>query len=122
MNRFLRIVPAFACATLLAAAPALAQAGSDDADAAKGQDNDAPATGSPALPGVVLERNVFLPVDSSGRPASNEFIVVERREMTKDKDADAAAPAVPTRFILVPQESLEGSNEDGQDTVPPAQR
>ena len=126
MNRFLRRAPAcaFASAVLLAAVPALARSGPDDAaappaPAAKTPEPDA-ATPPPAavpLPGVVLERNVFVPVDASGKPASNEFIVVERRVLTKD-DARAGgeSPDVPTRFILVPEDA--GSDAEGPDAAP----
>jgi hypothetical protein len=83
-------------------------------------DDSAGARGSSrsSLPGVVLERNIFVPVDHSGHPTSNQYIVVERRMLApRDGDADsqspagsAGAPDAPTNFILVPQESDDDSD------------
>jgi hypothetical protein len=73
-----------------------------------------------SLPGTVVERNVFVPVDSSGH-TGGEYIVVERRVVKKD-GADAGGE-VPTKFILVPQESDDedatpNEKEDGNEEAP----
>jgi len=102
-----------ALASLLAGVPlaAWAQAGSDSAGTAP-----VPASGD-SLPGTVVERNVFVPVDGSGH-TGGEYIVVERRVVKKD--GAAASGEVPTHFILVPQDgddddadSNEGGGDDG---------
>ena len=128
MKRFIPGMPACALASviLLAAAPALAQQGAGDADDAPDANAAQPSSPSgSALPGVVLERNVFVPVDSSGKPTSNQFIVVERRALTKEggdagtsSDDAAAATDVPTRFILVPQQAGDGSNDEDSNAAP----
>lgn len=128
MNRLPLWMPACALASsiLVAASPALAQQGSDDAGAAPDANATHPsAPAASALPGVVLERNVFVPVDASGKPASDQFIVVERRSLAKgDRDGgsssgDAAASAdVPTRFILVPQQAGDDSGGDSSSGAP----
>lgn len=127
MNRFMPPMRACALASviLLGAAPALAQQESADAEAAPDADKAQPsAPAGSQLPGVVLERNVFVPVDAAGKPASNQFIVVERRTLAKgDSDADtssdsAATSDVPTRFILVPQEAGDDSADEGSGAAP----
>ena len=120
MHRFtFRMAACALASSLLLAAPlALAQQGSEDAHSAPGVNDAHPsAPVASALPGVVLERNVFVPVDAAGKPASAEFIVVERRTLAKgDGDGasgDAAASSdVPTRFILVPQQAGDDSGGD----------
>ena len=125
MNRFLRRAPAcaFASAILFVAVPALAQSGSEGAAApdASGAAPSAPgakaaAPGGATLPGVVLERNVFVPVDASGKPASNQFIVVERRVLTKEGDegkTGGETTDVPTHFILVPEDAGSDAEAPG---------
>lgn len=122
MHRFTFRRPACALASclVLAAPLALAQQGADDASAAPDANAAHPsAPAASALPGVVLERNVFVPVDAAGKPTSEQFIVVERRTLAKDGDGgnssgDAAASSdVPTRFILVPQQAGDDSSGGG---------
>lgn len=60
------------------------------------------------LPGTVVERNVFVPVDSTGH-TGGEYIVIERRVMKQDDAAKEAASEVPTHFILVPK---DGDDDD----------
>ena len=93
-------------------APAAPGDGSSDAGASTGHGTSA------TLPGVILERNVFVPVDGTGHPASNEYIVVERRKLVpNDEEAQSSTPSqgasadVPTRFILVPQEEDDDSDD-----------
>jgi hypothetical protein len=105
--RFVRMV---ALAPFLAGAPLAgwAQGSADGADALQ------PLAAAATLPGTVVERNVFVPVDSSGH-TGGEYIVVERRVVTKGA-ADAAAE-VPTHFILVPQDGddEEAASDDPND-------
>ena len=72
-----------------------------------------------ALPGTVVERNVFVPVDSTGH-TGGEYIVIERRVMKKDDAGKKAPGEVPTHFILVPQDGDDDedadSNEGGADS------
>jgi hypothetical protein len=113
---------------LLAAAPCGAQVPSgpeampDGGNAAQPNDDSGKSAteAGDAIPGVVLERNVFVPVDENGHSASNQFIVVEKRVMlpkgaTGSEGAAARALAsreVPTRLILVPQDG--GDDDSGQ--------
>ena len=84
-----------------------------------------PAQESPAtLPGTVVERNVLVPVDNAGHPASNEFIVIERRVLTKEGASGSPPAQAPTRFILVPQDeegdATQGdSNQDDEEEATP---
>ena len=68
----------------------------------------APISGA-ALPGTVVERNVFVPVDSTGH-TGGEYIVIERRVMKKGDAAKEPPGEVPTHFILVPQDDDEDSD------------
>jgi len=113
MTATLRFARLAALASLLAGVPlaAWSQLGSEGAEAAT-----APPSGD-SLPGTVVERNVFVPVDGSGH-TGGEYIVVERRVVKKD--GAAASGEVPTHFILVPQDgddddadSNEGGGDDG---------
>ena len=128
MHRFTFRMPAFALASalVLAAPLALAQQGSDDANTAPGANDAHPsAPAASALPGTVLERNVFVPVDATGKPTSDQFVVVERRTLAKggngsgdSSDGGSASSGVPTRFILVPEQSGDDSSEDGSSGSP----
>ena len=77
----------------------------------------APAPGAPlpggALPGTVVERNVFVPVDSTGH-TGGEYIVIERRVMKKGDAGKESTAEVPTHFILVPQDD-EDDDPDSDD-------
>jgi hypothetical protein len=118
MNDFLRLgrpvalFPVLSCAALAAWSQAPAE------DSASGK-----PTAKVTLPGTVVERNVFVPVDSSGH-TGGEYIVVERRVVAKPGAAQEAATEVPTHFILVPQDSDDeetapGGSSEGDGEVQP---
>ncbi|HZZ92139.1 MAG TPA: hypothetical protein VFE23_06215 [Usitatibacter sp.] len=125
MSTILRFAPACALTSILilATGSAWAQADAGNGDAAQspgdaqGDDSGNAAGAASKLPGVPVERNIFVPVDGSGHPTSNEYIVVERRVLTPrdgsgEPDDASSAPDgqdVPTRFILVPQEGGDDS-------------
>jgi hypothetical protein len=126
MSRFLRHAPQWAAASILILAAGAASAQSDDStgETPGGNSGDtATPSGPSALPGVILQRDVYVPVDGTGHPTSNQYIVVERRVIPRKEggagDASGesggdAGKEVPTRFILVPQESddeQEGNDE-----------
>jgi len=106
MTRSLR--PARSSALLLllscAALAAWSQAPAEDHEP-----SSQPPVGHVTLPGTVVERNVFVPVDSTGH-TGGEYIVIERRVMKKS-EAETGSAEVPTHFILVPQ---DGDDEETQ--------
>jgi len=109
MTAFVRPARIGVLAALLAgtAFAAWSQAPADGADTSRS------SVAAAALPGTVVERNVFVPVDSTGH-TGGEYIVVERRVVTKGGDKDSATSEVPTHFILVPQESDDEETEPGE--------
>src|SRR3954468_9670242 len=90
MTAFIRLARAGALAPLLSCAALAAWSQAPE----EGSPDPAPPAAGAALPGTVVERNVFLPVDSTGH-TGGEYIVVERRVVTKGDSKGATAAEVP---------------------------
>src|SRR4051812_12571233 len=98
-----KLAPILAAIALASSGGVLADTGEGVNSVPSSQDPQAATPDSPAKPAegfVLIQRNIYVPVDAEGKVASNEWVVIDRQDYVTAEELKAA----------------QAQNGDGNDT------
>ncbi|HET7402096.1 MAG TPA: hypothetical protein VFJ62_09955 [Usitatibacter sp.] len=119
-----RFIPLAAATALVLCSGAIAQTEEDGAQS-PGQAQAAPGTpnGSEAKPGgfVVLQRNIYVPIDSEGKVASSQWVVIEKQGFVTTDEFETMAREAQADQANKGGKGDEDSAGQGQEGAPAAE-